>query len=138
MQPKQAKARALLMILIVTLGGCGGDLVSVEGEVTIDGKPLDKGNISFHPVAGGPVGNGTIQSDGSFTIRTGTEAGLAPGEYRVTVVATGEAPQPTPQNPEPLPQLLVPARYGKPETSGLEYTVPPPDGKLKIELQRGG
>ncbi len=136
MQPKQPMAWALLLPIILTLAGCGGDLVSVKGEVTIDGQTLGTGNVSFHPVDGGPIGHGSIQSDGSFTMRTGTEKGLTPGKYRVTVVATGEVPEPTPQNPEPLPPLLVPARYGKPETSGLEYTVPPPDGRVKIELKR--
>jgi len=134
MQLKRKVLGTSTLVLAVTLAGCGGDLVSVKGVVTIDGQPLGTGNISFHPVDGGPVGHGAIQSDGSFTIRTATEKGLAPGAYRVTVVATGEAPEPTPQNPEPIPQLLVPPRYGKPETSGLEYTVPS-SGSLEVELR---
>ena len=132
---KRPSLSVLMIILGVTLAGCGGDLVSVKGVVTVDGQPLETGNVSFHPVDGGPVGHGAIQTNGSFRIRTGTENGLAPGKYRATVVATSEAPEPTPQNPEPLPRLLVPARYGKPETSGLEYTVTSSGGRFELELQ---
>ena len=92
--------------------------------------------MGLHPVGGGPVGYGTIQSDGSFTVRTGTRKGLAPGRYRLAIVAPGDMPEPTRKTPEPIPELLIPARYGSPDTSGRQYTVAASGGRLDIVLQR--
>jgi len=48
-------ARAVLFCLVVPLAGCGnsGNLSTVEGMVTVDGKPVPKGNVSFSPLDGG-------------------------------------------------------------------------------------
>lgn len=123
------------MMVAVLLGGCGkSGLVSVSGTVTLDGKPLQTGSVSFQPVGEGPMGYGTIRSDGTYTVYTGTQEGLPPGEYRVTVVATGPMPEPTPQNPEPLPQSLIPLKYGSAKTSGLTFTAGSSQGRFDIAL----
>ena len=102
--------------------GCGSSLVQVSGKVTLDGAPLNTGNISFAPVGEGQVAIGTINSKGEYTLQSGSANGVPPGKYRVTVVAT-ELVQPTPQNPEPLPKILTPPKYNNADTSGLTADV---------------
>jgi hypothetical protein len=106
----------------------------VSGTVTYDGKPLSTGAVTFQPVASGPLAIGDIKSDGSYSLSTGDQAGLSAGEYQVTVVATGPMPQATEASPMPLPELLIPARYGDVNTSGLKYTVKPGENRVDIAL----
>jgi len=122
-------------VLALLLAGCGSDLASVTGTVTYDGKPLQTGTVGFFPVGAGPAGYGSIQPDGSFRIRTGQQAGLPPGEYRITVQATGPIPEPTPENLEPVPESIIPERYGNQDQSGLTFTVKPGSNEVPIELQ---
>ncbi len=80
--------RCLLLIGIAVLTGCGGGFDSaVHGVVTLDGKVVPRGTVTFHPVSGGPVAYAMISDDGSYAVRTGREKGLPAGEYQVTVTA---------------------------------------------------
>lgn len=47
--------RAVMLCLVVQFFGCGssGNLSTVQGVVTVDGKPVPKGNVSFSPLDGG-------------------------------------------------------------------------------------
>jgi hypothetical protein len=124
----------LALAFLVLAGGCGSGLAPVSGTVTLDGKPLTKGNVCFIPAASGPSAYGTISSDGTYQLQTGVATGLAPGEYRVTVASAAEIPAPTPQNPEPVPVSLLPPKYASAETSGLKFTVTSSGGKFDIPL----
>jgi hypothetical protein len=125
------------ILLLAMLAGCGGGQEStVTGTVTFDGQPLTTGAVTFHPLSEGPLAIGQIDAAGAYSLSTGNEEGLAAGDYRVTVVATGPMPEPTPQNPEPLPELLIPAKYGASETAGLQFTVRPGSNHIDIPLAR--
>ena len=125
-----AAACALLLAGALTLAaGCGAHDSSVYGTVTLDGKPLESGTVSFHPVGEGAAAYGRIGADGSYRLHTGAEQGLAAGEYVVTVVAT--APPPNPHS-EVVGKLLTPARYGSFDQTDLRFTVEP--GRNKIDL----
>ncbi len=63
--------------------GCGGGLVSVTGTVTLDGKPVDEGSVSFQPADGNGPSGGAPVKDGRFEVTPG----LKPGEYKVSVRA---------------------------------------------------
>lgn len=125
-----------LLWTIVFLGsvGCGQkeNLVSVSGEVLLDGKPLEGATVTFHPVKGGPVGSATTNSSGRFTVMTGPLKGLKPGDYIVTVQKTGPIPKGDLSAPEVAPPLLTPPRYTNVKTSPLKYTAP--GGPAKLEL----
>jgi hypothetical protein len=118
--------RPLLAGCVVALSfaftGCGSSLVKVTGKVTIDGQPLTTGNISFAPVESGQVAIGTIDGQGNYTMQSGTVPGVAPGKYKVTIVAV-EAVAPVPGQPEAAPKLLTPAKYNNPDTSELTADV---------------
>jgi hypothetical protein len=86
----------LLLGLVCAAAGCGNkseNLVPVAGKVTVAGKVLATGTVSFRPDAA--KGNasmhqptGTIESDGSYQLYvTGGRAGAPPGWYKVVVTA---------------------------------------------------
>jgi hypothetical protein len=104
----------------ILASGCGSELAPVKGQVTFDGKPLNAGTVTFYPVTDGTPGYASVV-DGNYAARTGTKAGLKPGEYRVTVTAYGPLPASSRFKEEP-PPLLTPLRYSRPETSGLRYS----------------
>jgi len=71
----------LCVVSLMLLAGCGSssNRAELEGTVTLDGEPLESGNIQFLPMpgTGGPSAGGKI-TDGSFMIpsENGTFAGL--------------------------------------------------------------
>jgi len=130
-----------VLSLVVALGllgvaGCGGgNPATVNGTVTYNGQPLETGTVAFYPVDGGPAAYANIQSDGTFRASTGQQKGLALGEYRISVQATGPMPEPGPQNDwEPVPESLIPESYNSPETSGLTATITPGENQVDLEL----
>lgn len=101
------------------LVGCGTDqplLVEVTGRVTLGGKGLTAGSITFHPTADNPFQQDSpssqLQVDGSFRMRTWPWGdGVPPGSYRVTL------------SPE-LASRIGRARYGELSATPLSITVP--------------
>jgi hypothetical protein len=109
--------------------------------VTIQNEPLKAKStiIVFKPDAS--RGNkstfepaGTVDEDGNYTLFTKSRRGAPPGWYRVVVTATEEQPETArakaPRTHRPLPQSLVPPRYGQAKTTPLQIEVvenPAPD-----------
>lgn len=110
-----------VLILCCTLG-CGGSTSSVSGRVTLDGRPLTKGTITFSPTGNAPAAIGQISSSGTYRLFVGTSSSVPPGQYQVTIVAT-ELVEPTATDPSPLPTPLTPEKYNNPATSGLSAEV---------------
>jgi hypothetical protein len=74
----------LTLLLLPIVIGCGSNnpqgRVSVRGEVTFDGKPLEQGDIQFQSVAGTTpmVATGSKIKDGKFSLPA--EHGLIPDQ----------------------------------------------------------
>ncbi len=116
--------------LCLLLTGCSSKLGSqVSGSVSFDGKPLTSGDVTFAPVGEGQIAYGKIDSAGNYVLRTGNEDGAKPGEYVVTVVATGTPPS----NDQP-PPLLTPAKYSDKSTSDLKKTITPGANTVDLSL----
>ena len=130
----RATAAALLALGVLTLSGCGGSLPEVSGTVTVNGQPATAGTVVFDPTGKGAMGIATIQEDGSYTVSTGSEEGLAPGDYAVTV--TGNKTPPTEQAGAAPPEPLFPPQYADPKSSGLKYTVTEDGGTYNIPLKK--
>jgi hypothetical protein len=72
--------------------GCGGesDLIHVTGTVKIDGRPAEGVQVSFWPAeaAGQNSRNrfalGMTGRDGRFEVKSLSEKGIEPGDYKVT------------------------------------------------------
>ncbi|MDB5346716.1 MAG: hypothetical protein JWP89_5093 [Schlesneria sp.] len=83
----------LMTMSICVLCGCGSPAKdplgrqAVTGKVTLDGKPIDAGSISFQPIAesGPATASGAVITSGQYKIPA--ESGLAPGEYRVVILS---------------------------------------------------
>jgi hypothetical protein len=119
----------------------------VEGRVTLDGKPLEAGEIRFQPDASqanrGPLSAAVLGAGGSFKLRgPGARVGAVPGPHRVYFVSplSNEAPEAPllidgkyisreeAAGGEPVPPLSpnswkVPQKLLQAETSGLTATV---------------
>ncbi len=77
------------VLALIPLSGCGKgeQFQAVAGTVTVDGKPLKSGGITFFPVGEGSTSGGQI-IDGAFELSA--ERGPSPGKYRVEI--TGSRP----------------------------------------------
>ncbi|WP_435015459.1 hypothetical protein TA3x_002997 [Tundrisphaera sp. TA3] len=126
----------LRLLALIALCGCGGTgdglaRQAVSGNVTLDGKPLAAGGITFDPVDPGKPGSVSgfaPVSDGSYAIDR--SAGLTPGSYRVSIVASsGDAPAPSNEPPG-----------GSKKKGATKAAIPPKyntNSTLKAEIKPG-
>ena len=120
----ERRSWASVAVLVISYAAHGcipvSDCVPVEGVVLLDGKPLPGGIVQFQPASGQPA-TGEIAPDGSFSLsRHAPSDGVLPGTYRVSVLAYD--PQASRQSEE---NLIVPLKYTRFGTSGIEFTVFP-------------
>jgi hypothetical protein len=126
---------------VLALAGCGGlKLVPVSGKVTLDGKPLKGGGVSFVPDASkgnnakGFSCTGRINGQGRYELGTsavkGSDSGKgAPlGWYKVTLVTT------LPGSPE----ITVNPKYLDAATTPLavEVVADPKEGAYDLQLTK--
>lgn len=124
------RPRLGLAFLTATLAslaaGCGTKETPrypVTGKVLFEGKPAEHAMVVFHPVgASGPdtvKPTAKVGPDGTFKLPAQhADDGAPAGEYKVSVelwLAGVRAEDP--------PSNRLPAKYSKPETSGLTATV---------------
>jgi hypothetical protein len=84
--------------------------------------------------SGGKPATGSIESDGSYSVNTSREPGLAPGEYQVAV-SIREMPENVTRSDHPPPgKLLIPEKYEQATTSGLQFEVVPGVNVIDVEL----
>ena len=118
---------ATLLLLLVLQTGCGGvKPVPVSGGVTLDGKPVADAGVLFCPVATGPSASGATDANGKFHLTTTNTAGVLPGRYGITIIkkevsGVGEFGVVGPQGRRV--KWIIPQKYAKVETSGLQATV---------------
>jgi hypothetical protein len=125
-----------LAVLVCVLPGCGSDLgATVTGTVTLDGKAVGPGMITFVPVEGATnPADGAIQIDGSYSLKTSREVGLRPGRYRASATVLDQPDVKPGERSYEAPKLVTPEKYSDPSTSGLEYDVTPGSNMIDIEL----
>jgi hypothetical protein len=118
------------------LVGCGkSGHAQVSGTVTLDGKPVNKGVVTFHPLnQQGAVASGTIDTSGRFTLQVGEEHFVPVGEYEITVLATEPLPETSPGE-EPGLRDLTPAKYKDTSTSGLRKQLTTGTNTVVLELK---
>ncbi len=145
--------RRSLMILAVpallAMASCGGDdglgkRYPVSGKVTYNGKPLEKGSISFisEDMKNNVGATGTI-AEGSYTLSTGgNNDGAQVGKYKVTITSLEDFAAKAQadfqkdagrENPKLPPQYsakaaaatksLIPVGYGDPRSTTLKAEV---------------
>src|SRR5215213_555835 len=135
--PKASFALGVSCLLVFSLTGCGGMYdATVTGIVTLDGKEVPTGAVSFAPQSAGPPAFSIIASDGKYNRRTGREEGIPTGQYVATVMAN-EAPAAAARKdggPLPLGKSIIPDWYRDPATSGLSFNVEPGNNEINLKL----
>jgi hypothetical protein len=149
-------------VLLLAMGvlGCGSGssgptLYPVVGTVTYQGKPLAGARITFIPEKEGAIAIASTDSSGKFTMKSGGDAGVASGPCKVTVALLdssaaggGLAPDMKPEDMQKLAMegklqsalqaqeksSLLPAKYGKSDSTPLTLEVKKGDNNFAVEL----
>lgn len=122
--PCGALAIAMLLILAAGTMGCGRqpkrlEVFPVKGKILFGGKAAAGATVVLHPIGNPalPRPVGTVQKDGTFTVRTyETDDGAPAGKYKLTVelvkfVQKGDDFEPG--------KNLLPAKYADAAKSNL-------------------
>lgn len=126
-----------VLLVLAAMSGCGGTYdATAYGVVTLDGNPVSRGTVTFHPVAGGAPAYSPIGAGGAYSVHTGREEGLLKGDYQVTVTANEASAQLVSEAGGPMPagKTITPIWYRSKESSGLKYTVESGSNKINLEL----
>ena len=113
-------------LLVIVVTGCNPsyqkETAPVHGTVTLDGKPVSAGGVSFRPAAGRGAG-GVIAVDGTYTLGTYTKSdGAIVGKHKVAISPPEQGEEVTDL---PAGSVKLPKRYHNSESSGLEVEVQP-------------
>ncbi len=101
------------LVILCPPAARAADTGSVEGVITLDGAPVVKGKVTFHPAKGKAV-EAKIAADGSYSAKN-----VPVGELKITVKGTG-----------------VPKKYESVKTSGLTLTVEKGKSNHNIDLRK--
>jgi hypothetical protein len=121
---------------LLGLSGCGGpgpytgSLYPVKGQVLLaDAKPLTGGTVHFIPKQRGLPASGKIEADGTFSLKSKTREGAAPGEYKVRIEPSSEF---LVKKGRATPKLPFAAKYREYDgNTGLTATIKA--GKTQLE-----
>ena len=129
---------AALVLAPVGCGGSGPKLVPVKGTVSVGGKTLTRGSVSFRPdksrdETGTAEPAGIIEADGTYTMYTNGKPGAPIGKYTVLVASTEDV---DPNNPSASPKSLIPAKYSSQDSINFQIEVieSAPPGHYDIKL----
>ena len=122
--------------ICISLFGCGrSDFATVSGQVSLDGKQLDGGAITFIPESSGPLAYGDVAPDGAYSLQSsGGVQGLKPGNYIATVSHRSGRPSPGMTIAQIQALEMVPIRYTMPETSDLHKEVAAGENQIDLTL----
>lgn len=137
----------LTALSVLTFSGCGGasdGRVAISGSVTLDGKPLDGGTIAFIGGGGGSLATASTNKEGKFQIQVALgmnkvaiskddpaaaiQTAVKPEDMQMGTDAEYKAQQ------KSKPKELVPAKYSKPDSSGLSFEIVSGMQPLSISL----
>ncbi|MDR1384981.1 MAG: hypothetical protein LBJ67_14195 [Planctomycetaceae bacterium] len=153
--------RSLILIFSLCLttsffvSGCSDKPVlgKIEGTVTYDGKPLEKGTIIF-AVPGTREATGVIENGKIINVATFNDGdGVPIGEASVAIIALKEvkslpAPKTSTLESETSPgqsiatagmsgqEFSIPVKYVNPETSGLKATIQKGVNQIQFDLKK--
>lgn len=126
------KTQAAICSLVLFIAGCGGDgLVNIDGRVAYDGKPIERGTITFFPSDGVGPSAAALIADGEYHVR------IASGQKKVQieslrVVGHHRMMGPTSAMLEDLEQML-PAKYNTKSELHLEVKRGVTNGDFELQ-----
>jgi hypothetical protein len=139
-----AAALGALLVLALAAPGCGSsgpEMARVRGKVTVKGRPLTKGTITFvSPDEKRPNASSQIGADGSYDLQT-TEPGDGAqlGDYKVIVsdVDTAQILDYIPKKKMPEPKKTIAPKYSSTDTTDLKATVRRGSNNVPFDLEPG-
>ncbi len=75
----------LACLALAAMVGCGPNVGTVTGTVTLDGQPGANLVVAFTPEGGGTSGAATTDGAGNYKLSSTLGAGVPPGKYKVTI-----------------------------------------------------
>ena len=119
-------ARRLAAVSVLLTVGCGPDLGTVNGHVTLDGKPIKGVEITFEPVGqSGGTAMGYTNAEGNYALQfPGRQAGAPPGEYMVRLAGS--------EVDDVGQRVKIPPKFNS--QSDLKRTVSSGDNKFDFDL----
>ena len=123
-----------LVVTTLAAVGCGGATSDglprepISGEVTLDGRPLEAGEITFVPDGFEGLPIGAQVEDGRFSVPR--EDGPIPGNYRVSVYSSKPTGKTYPDPGDPT--MTIEETY---ETIPPQYNL---NSKMNADVQEGG
>ncbi len=127
---------ALSIVCALLICGCSEQTeprprtIPVTGKVTIGGKPLTKGTVTFQPLNSGSQERrrpaiSEIDANGVYRIGTfSTGDGALPGDYQVVITSFENDPTAEEYDAGAKRISAIPERYSNAITSGLLAQVP--------------
>lgn len=145
--PACLSSTAVILVALagLALPGCGSGrapLGRVKGTVTLDGKPLAAGTVTFESAGRRPA-TGKVVAGEIVAVTTYQEGDGAPvGSHAVAVWSSTEAASAVIANPGEAKvganymsgKSLIPARYNDPSTSGLTAEIKAGDNTVNLAL----
>ena len=142
-------ALAALVLTCTLTAGCSDrpKLAKVKGTVTLDGKPLPYGTVTFEAKgfrsATGKIVGGELTDVTTYEVGDGAPVGT----HRVVVTANAEpgaaiVPNPgdakAPKSDYMSGKSLIPAAYNSPDTSGLTAEIKAGENTVEFKLSSTG
>jgi hypothetical protein len=127
-------------MVVVSLCGCSEPVYPVKGKVTVNGKVLTEGAVTFWPDES--KGNksviearGTIGDDGTYELFSREKKGAVLGAYKVTITSQGAPVDST--KLDKAPPQLVPTVFTAKETTTLtkEVVATPAAGAYDLDVK---
>ena len=123
---------------MMSFGGCGGESYgptgTIEGKLTMDGKPMAAGYaVSFMQMQTGFLAYGITDAEGKFNVKSWNNGNMPIGKYDVMIAPPGgestEDAQLSAEDRFDKQQVSgklrspIPARYRETTTSGISFEV---------------
>ena len=133
---------ALTLLTALAASGCSARKADVKGSVRFRNQPVTTASVSFY-CENGEIHSSLLSTDGTYHLTQ-----MPPGPVRVVVVSHPRVPPAlyTDRAPAALaphsrqktvpnkPMSVVPPRYSRPDSSGLNFIVNPGEQVLDVDL----
>ncbi len=141
--PSWKKRKALLGLVLAVVAavpsGCSDErqrTALVRGKITYKSNLVTSGTITFVPETPGPSATAEIQKDGTYVLSTyGNGDGAVLGRHKVMIISLEDNTGRLPEERNPLPNMLLPAKYSDIQTSGLTAEVGEGTNEINFPLK---
>lgn len=130
---------AIVGLALVAVLGCSGSsgpqTIKVQGSVSLDGKPIESGQVYFRAEDGGNSYHGIIEN-GTY------EAEVSPGEKRIEVFGyrdvAGKTREDNPGEQSTVREMFVPDQYNRNTTLKLNLSADEKEAVHDFQLKSKG